>query len=215
MRMPKFKTPNGLKVRLDYLYFFLRLEENAEQCSREDLLNNDKLISAMETIDSTFAIPTMLVQLFSLIAIFVQPNITVFCLYSAFLYIFGYFWRFSRQFFPLSNIIFFFADFYKRTCFDWYLILAVTVFVVKSIYLIVPYVFIRLFSFLFSLVANTIILRHTKNKYGIPFNDTEMCAFRVFHDSEGSDLTMKEYVEEYVFFVKNMYEDFDSTQSIS
>ena len=76
--------------------------------------------------------------------------------------------------------------------------LIVLIFVLNGTYLIVPYLGMRTLLFIFSLAENHVITNITMKKYGIPFNDTEICAFRVFHMLSESNLKLSDYIKLYV-----------------
>lgn len=193
-----FKTPSGLKIRLNHRYFFYQLIKPDRHYTDEEIVNNDTMYNATANIESTFLIPTMLVQVFVLFAIIFNLSIPVFCVSSVALFLFGCIWRCSKQDFLLSTILLFFATLYKILWVAWYIALIVLAFILKSTYLIIPYIAVRCICFVFELLQNVLITNITRKKYGVPFNDTEICAFRLFHRLSKSSLKLSDYIKLYV-----------------
>ena len=193
-----FKTPSGLKIRLNHRYFFCQLTKPDRYYTDEEIVNNDTMYNATANIESMFLIPTMLVQVFALFAIIFNLSIPVFCISSVALFLFGCIWRCSKQDFLLSTILLFFATLYKMLWGAWYIALVILVFTLNCTYLIVPYIAIRFICFVVSLLQNSLISNITHKKYGVPFNDTEICAFRFFHRLSESDLRLSDYIKLYV-----------------
>lgn len=193
-----FKTPSGLKIRLNHRYFFYQLTKLDRYYTDEEIVNNDTMYNATANIETMFLIPKMLVQVFALFAIISKLSIPVFCVSSVVLFLFGCIWRCSKQDFLLSTILLFFATLYKMLWGAWYIALIILVFTLNCTYLIVPYIAIRFICFVVELLQNSLISNITHKKYGIPFNDTEICAFRVFHMLSESNLKLSDYIKLYV-----------------
>lgn len=197
-----FKTPSGLKIRLNHRYFFCQLTKPDRYYTEDEIVNNDTMYNAVANIETMYLIPTMLIQVFSLVALIFHITTPVFCVITALLYAFGCVWRCLKQDFLLSTVLMFFTTLYKMLWWLFYISLVVLVFILSDIHLVIPYILIRITLFIFSMLANHIVLTHTTKKYGMPFNDTEMCAFRVFHLLSESDLKMSDYIRLYVETVK-------------
>ena len=193
-----FKTPSGLKIRLNHRYFFCQLIKPDRYYTDEEIVNNDTMYNAIANIESVFLIPTMLIQVFALFAIIFKLSIPVFCVSSVALFLFGCIWRCSKQDFLLSTILLFFATLYKMLWGAWYITLIVLVFTLNCTYLIIPYIAIRFICFIAEILQNCLISSITHKKYGVPFNDTEICAFRLFHMFSESKLKLSDYIELYV-----------------
>lgn len=193
-----FKTPSGLKIRLNHKYFFCQLTKPDRYYTDEEIINNDTMYNATVNIETMFLIPTMLVQAFALLAVIFHTSIPVFCASTIALYVFGCIWRCSRQDFLLSTILMFFATVYKILRWLWYVALIVLALTFDRTYLTVPYIATRIVCFVIELVQNSLISNITYKKYGVPFNDTEICAFRVFHMLSESDLRFSDYIKCYV-----------------
>lgn len=193
-----FKTPSGLKIRLNYRYFFCQLTKPDRYYTDEEIVNNDTMYNATANIESMFLIPTMLIQVFAIFAMIFNLSVPVFCISSAALFLFGCIWRCSKQDFLLSTILLFFATLYKMLWGAWYIALIVLVFTLNCTHLIIPYIAIRFVCFIAEILQNSLISNITHKKYGVPFNDTEICAFRFFHRLSESNLRLSDYIELYV-----------------
>lgn len=197
-----FKTPSGLKVRLNHRYFYYQLTKDNQYRTNDEIVANDIMYNATANVETMYLIPTMLIQLFSLINLVFQIPTSVFCVGMALLYIFGCIWRCSKQDIILSTVLMFLATVYKNIWWLIYVVLVILTFLLKKTNLIAPYFAMRFALFVFSLVVNHIILNITMKKYGIPFNDTEICAFRVFHLLSKSNLKISDYIGQYVATIK-------------
>lgn len=197
-----FKTPGGLKIRLNHRYFFYQLTKADRYYTNEEIDTNDIMYNAAANIETMYLIPTMLVQAFSLIALVFHVEALSFCIGMALLYAFGCVWRCSKQDLLLSTILMFLTTIYQMTSWLIYIALIVLVFLSDGTNLIIPYLAMRSTLFVLSLIENHIIVSTTMKKYGIPFNDTEICAFRVFHLLSGSDLRLSDYINVYVSTLK-------------
>lgn len=197
-----FKTPNGLKVRLNHRYFFYQLVKADKHYTDEEIINDDTMYNAVANIETMYLIPTMLIQLFSLIAFAFHIETQVFCIGMALLYAFGCVWRCSKQDFILSTILMFFTTLYQMAWWLIYVALILLAVLLNGTSLIIPYFVTRVALFVLSLAGNHVLLNITMKKYGMPFNDTEMCAFRVFHLLSGSDLKMSDYIQQYIKAIK-------------
>ena len=193
-----FRTPSGLKIRLNHRYFFCQLTKPDRYYTDEEIINNDTMYNATANIESMFLIPTMLIQVFALFTIIFNLSIPVFCISSVALFLFGCIWRCSKQDFLLSTILLFFATLYKMLWGALYVALIVLVFVLNCTYLIVPYIATRFICFVIELLQNSLISNITRKKYGVSFNDTEICAFRFFHRLSESSLRISDYIKLYI-----------------
>lgn len=202
-----FKTPSGLKIRLNYRYFFCQLTNVNRYYTDEEIINDDTMYNAIANIETMYLIPTMLIQLFSLIAFAIRIETQAFCLGMVLLYTFGCVWRCSKQDLILSTILMFFTTLYQMAWWLIYVALIILVVLLNSTSLIIPYLVMRFAVFVLSLVENHILVNITMKKYGMPFNDTEMCAFRVFHLLSGSDLKISDYIQLYIDTTKAESED--------
>lgn len=197
-----FKTPSGLKIRLNHKYFFYQLTKSDRYYTDEEIVANDIMYNATTNIETMYLIPTMLIQVFSLIALVFHIETPEFCIGMALLYAFGCVWRCSKQDLLLSTTLMFLSTLYKMIWWLIYTALVVLAFLLSSTHLIIPYIVMRFALFTLSIVGNHILVNTTMKKYGIPFNDTEMCAFRVFHLLSESDLKMPDYIQQYVSTIK-------------
>lgn len=197
-----FKTPSGLKIRLNHRYFFCQLIKPDRYYTDEEIIDNDTMYNAVANIETMYLIPTMLIQLFSLMAFAFHIETQAFCVGMVLLYAFGCVWRCSKQDFILSTILMFFTTLYKMAWWLIYVALILLAVLLNDTSLIIPYFVTRVALFVLSLVGNHVLLNITMKKYGMPFNDTEMCAFRVFHLLSGSDLKMSDYIQQYITAIK-------------
>ena len=193
-----FKTPGGLKIRLNHRYFFYQLVKPDRYYTEEEIVSNDTMYNATSNIESMFIIPTMLIQTFSIFAIIFHMSIPVFCISSFALFLFGCIWRCSKQDLVLSTVLMFLATMYRMFSWLFYIALIVLTFVFGCTYLILPYVIMRIVFFVFEMIENHLVLTITKKKYGFAFGDTEICAFRVFHLLSMSTLKMSDYIRLYI-----------------
>lgn len=197
-----FKTPSGLKIRLNHRYFFCQLIKPDRYYTDEEIIDNDTMYNAVANIETMYLIPTMLIQLFSLMAFAFHIETQAFCVGMVLLYAFGCVWRCSKQDFILSTILMFFTTLYQMAWWIVYIALIAFIFLSGNTYFIVPYIVMRITLFIVSIIENHVILTHTMRKYGMPFNDTEICAFRVFHLLSKRDLKMSDYIWLYVDSIK-------------
>ena len=123
-----FKTPSGLKIRLNHKYFFCQLVNPDRYYTDEEIVYNDTMYNATVNIESMFLIPKMLIQIFALLAIVFNLSIPVFCISSVALFLFGCIWRCSKQDFLLSTILLFFASLYNMLWYVLHIALIVLVF---------------------------------------------------------------------------------------
>lgn len=193
-----FKTPSGLKIRLNHRYFFYQMTKIDKRCTEDEIVNNSLMYNATKRIDSSYIIPITLVQMFTIFAIIFHICIPTFCFVSVGLYVLGCIWRCLIQDILLSNILIFFSSIYKMLWWLFYLALAICFFVFDGVYLIIPYIVTRIVCCVFALLQNNLVSSVTHKKYGLPFNDTEICAFRVFRFLSKSSLKMEDYIRDYV-----------------
>lgn len=193
-----FKTPQGLKIRLNHHYFFCQLVKPERYYTDEEITNNDTMYNATASIETVYLIPNMLIQFFSLFVIIFHFDVFTYCSIGIALYVFGCIWRCSKQDFLISTTLYFIATIYKALYWLCYIALVVLVFVLDCTYLIVPYIIIRLVLFVYGIFQNAVISSITKKKYGVSFNDTEMCAFVVFHLLSQSTDRISDYIQSYV-----------------
>lgn len=201
--MKYFKTPGGLKIRLNHRYFFYQLTNADRYYTDEEIVDNDTMYNAAANIETMFLIPTMLIQIFTVFALAFHINTPVFCAVSAALYVLGCIWRCAKQDFLLSTTLMFLATVYKALWWLVYIALIVLVFTLNGAYIVVPYICMRALLFVLSMVGNHITVTYTMKKYGMPFNDTEICAFRVFHLLTQSELKLSEYIDLYVSVIQD------------
>lgn len=192
-----FKTPAGLKVRLNHRYFFYQLTNADKPCTDEEMVYNDTMYGAVKNIESRFVVPAALLQTFCLFAVIFHMNTFVFCSVSILLYIFGCIWRCLKQDFLLSTLFSFLSLLYIKLWWLCYLAMLILSFVLKSTYLIIPYIAVRIVLCIFVFLQNNLILSESKKKYGTAFNDVELCAFRVFHAASKSNESFSDYIKQY------------------
>lgn len=197
-----FITHHGLKVRLNAGYFYCQLTQSDQPVTEQKLTDNEKMNSAISCVESMFCLPTALVQLFSIFAAIFHFDILVFCGICVALYMFGCLWRCCKQDYVLNFILFLWASAYAYLRYLVYVALIILFFALKSTYLIVPYIVVRAFLALYELFQNRLILSYTRKKYGVPFNDTEICAFRVFKYITKTDGSMTDYIKDYLSTVE-------------
>lgn len=193
-----FKTPSGLKIRLNHRYFFYQLTKSDRYYTDEEIINNDTMYNATVNIETMYLIPTMLIQALALFAIIFRISTPVFCISSVVLFLFGCIWRCSQQDYLLNITLMFLATVYKMLWWLWYVALIILPFTLDCTYLIIPYIITRLICFMIEFVQNKLISNIMYKKYGIPFNDTEICAFRVFHMLSENDLKFSDCIKRYV-----------------
>lgn len=198
-----FLTNKGLKIRLNTEYFYYQLTKSDEPVSQEDLVENEKLSGAVSCIENMFCIPTALVQFFAIISFIFHFDIPLFCGCSIALYAFGCLWRCCKQDYILSNVLFIISFAYNHLRYLVYIALIALCFALKSTYLIVPYLAVRVFLFIFDFIQNMLILSYTRKKYGFAFNDTEICAFRVFKLLTQTGGTFTAYIKDYLSAIKD------------
>lgn len=196
-----FKTPGGLKIRLNHQYFFWQLVKPERYYTDDEIVNNDAMYDATSSIETMYLIPKMLIQFFSIFAVIFHIDAVTFCCVSSLLYIFGCIWRCSKQDFLISVTLHFLATLYKILWLLCGIVLIILTFVLNRTYLIVPYIVIRIILFVYEMLQNHIVLFLTKKKYGVPFNDTEICAFVVFHLLSHSTERLSDYISSYVVAV--------------
>lgn len=193
-----FRTPSGLKIRLDCRYFYLQLTNDFSKFDEKEMLENYTFYNIIGNIESMFLIPITLIQIFSLISVFLKFDIATFLIGMTALYVFGWIYKCTQPFVLLNIVLNIATTTYKKLWWAVYIVLIAFTFINNTLYLIVPYICLRLAFFIIGLLFNRIVLTVTHNKFGVPFNDTEICAFRVFQTMLGSDLKLSKYIEDYV-----------------
>ncbi len=204
-----FKTPSGLKIRLNHRYFFYQLTKTDKCCTDEEIVKNDTMYYATLCIENIFLTPVMLLQVFSLIAAGLRVQTPLFCITSVILYVFGCLWRCSSQQNIPASIFHFFSTLCNSFRWVWYIALIILVFLFDTTYLIIPYFLLRITLYVYSLLQNYVILSITKKQYGVPFNDTEICAFRVFHMLSKSELKISDYIKSYITTIRQTEYEFN------
>ena len=169
----------------------------------DEIVDNDKMYTATANIESLFITPTMLIQVFALFAVIFRISTPAFCVFSFALYAFGCVWRCSNNDPIFGTLLLFLSTLYNMLWWLCYVALIVLTFTLGSTYLILPYIVTRIVCFVFELLQNHFILNYTHKKYGVPFNDTEICAFRVFQVLSGETGKFSDYINAYVSAVNN------------
>lgn len=198
-----FLTPNGLKVRLNCRYFFYQLTKVDRYYTNEEIVDNETMYNAVKTIENLYVTATALIQAFSIVAIFFHIDMRIFCIVMALLYLFGSVLRYSKHLFPLGKVSSYIGAIYKKTWFLFYIALGALFFMLDCKYLIVPYLIMRASIAFFSLNTNQLIALMTKERYGVHFYDTEICAFNVFYNLLHSDKKFSDYIKEYIDYNYN------------
>lgn len=195
-----FKTPAGLKVRLNHRYFFYQLpgKDINKNYTNDEIVDDEAMSCIVSRIELVYLIPTALLQVFTIIALLMHMKASIFCIIASILYLVGMIFRYFKTCYMVTDIMCILANFYRVTWWIFFAIILVLAFVFDSKYLIIPYIAIRIALAIFVFLQNYVILNITQKKFGIPFNDTEMCAFRVFHDALNSEEKMFDYINRYV-----------------
>lgn len=198
-----FLTPGGLKIRLNPGYFFYQLVGENRYYTDEEMVNNDTMYNATLNIESMFTLPTTLIQVFSLFAVIFKFDILTFFGVSIALYILGCICRCINpgKCVTPNGIIILFSSLYIKLWLLFYIAIIVLIYVLSSTYLIFPYVIMRLAVFLISLFFNYLSISISEKKFGMPFNDTEICAFSVFRVLLKSKESLSDYITNYVLFL--------------
>lgn len=199
-----FNTPLGLKIKLNYQYFFCHIVKPDRFYRKYETLTNDKMFNALSNIDTLFLTPTALVQFFSIAAVFMHLSIQRFIVIFFVLYMFGCLWRCAAQDLLLSTVLLFLSTVYKAIHLIVYAALIVSVFICGATYLILPYLSLCIVTKLFSLLLNQIIKSITKKRYGVAFNDAELCAFAVLHIYSDSGIRLSDEIQVYLSVIQNL-----------
>lgn len=169
-----FKTPHGLKIRLDPLYFLNQLVPESKYIT-DEVLPDEVKEKAIETIESAgsitetiFQTPATLVQLLTIYAIIVHMSIPAYIAGSIAFHIFGLIWRCTRRDFLLNTLLFYIGTAFGAGWGLIYVILIALAIYCHSIYLIIPFIGVAVLRSLISLVANGITLSVTKKKVRVP-----------------------------------------------
>ena len=199
-----FTTPHRLKIRLNPRYFFaLFMQKNNADinntcCSIDDMINDEHMYSCVSMIEVMFQIPAALIFFFTMVSCFVRINAYQFFLIAILLYILGSVWRFIKQDIIISAVFTFLATIYNHIGVIPYVILAITFLATKNLNIFIWFVAVKILCAIFSLIINRLIASYTCKKFGFPFNDTEICAFRVFHHMLVRDDSLNDFIREYL-----------------
>lgn len=193
-----FMTPKGLKIRLNYRYLFCRLLKPDRHYTETEITENATMQNAVSNTECLFLLPTALIQIFTIIALMTNISISTYCIATLALFLFGSLWRNIRQDFLISTTLLLFSTLYNALWWLVYSVLIVVVFVYEKMYMVLPYLIMRVSLFVISLILNHITVKLTMKKYGVPFNDSEICAFVVFHTLSGSDEPVSSFIADYV-----------------
>lgn len=201
-----FKTPSALIVRLNPEYFFGPLFNN--HSDEETKFSNTMLYSSALKlnnvmygrtliIENLFLIPAALTQFFTLCSVIFRLNTYVFCYVFLALYALGCVLRLTKPNL-LSFGLMYLSSVNNLTWWLWYPLIIIFLFINKSFYLIVPFLIMKLTTYILSLLQNGIVQSISLKKYGIPFNDVEICALNVFNFYLNDNEDLSDYIKDYV-----------------
>lgn len=195
-----FKTPAGLKVRLNHRYFFYQLpgKDINKNYTNDEIVDDEAMSCIVSRIELVYLIPVALLQIFTIIALLMHVKVGTFCIIASMLYLIGMMFRCFKNCYVLTDVMCVLTNFYRVTWWIFFVAILALAFVFDGKYLIVPYIAIRAVLAIFVFLQNYVILNITQKKFGVPFNDTEVCAFRVFHDTLNSEEKMSDYIKRYV-----------------
>ena len=198
-----FTTPHGLRVRLDQQYFFCQLAEyriakDSTLCDTDGEIVYSDWLFANRIIEYLFAAPSMLLWISAVLSVVWHLRVFDFCVFSTAAYALGCFWKLINSFSLTDLIPYAISRVYVSLSFVPLIVLAVLFFTLDGVYLIVPYIVMRLVLGAISLMINSVVSSLAYRKYGVPFNDTEILALGVFHHLTHSHEKFDNYVGEYV-----------------
>lgn len=171
-----FLTPSGLKVRLDLSYFILMATR----------LNDSTVENMVCAVEQKYLCPTALKWFAALVILLLCPQVStvVFITIISALYLLGCAIRlvkpFSLVFNGIVHILYFSYSLLNLLFFIPHLIIII-VGVWRNIHLLIAFYIASTVLGIVTLGINQFVLYYTNKKYGIPLNDTELCAFSVFY----------------------------------
>ena len=179
-----FKTPSGLKVRLDSRYMMNLIKDEHKQYSFDDAVKDTDMNNCVYTIEEVYATPLIFVFIYSIIVTIFFNGISpvVHCLCGIAIYFLAYILA-LLPFNRFTNILSIPARmFLIIPCFSIIKTLAVVVVAIlcKHPMFIVYYIIISASDLILDTFFNHLVLNYTKKKYGYAFGDTEVCAMRIF-----------------------------------
>lgn len=205
-----FITPNGLKVRLDLSYFMAIICGEQKQYSTDEQLNNSILCNMVLVVEQRFCIPAVLKWFFTIAALILMPpkSIIPYCIGCTALYLFGMLWRVIHPDIILNfliNIMTVIYSFLNKVWFIPYITILIVGIIFKNIPILISFFVLSGVLSAISMLINIAVQNHTHRKYGIPFNDTELCAFRVFYTLLQEGGGMEKFIEKYCEFEEAIY----------
>ncbi len=200
--MDSFFTPGGLKIRLNLEYFYSLVADTTNFYTDNDIINNGTIANCRSAIESIYTLPTVFIQIYTLIAVISHTNIFQYCIIVSALYFFGCIWRCTQPIAFITGCLGFISSIYRKLSLLFYIGLIVLFFSLDCKYLIIPYIGFRFASFIFSLLLSHITMLITKRKYGEAFGDEEICAFRTFHIYTNSPVNLTTFIYNYITHCK-------------
>lgn len=190
-----FFTPKGLKIRLNALFFIQELSNNNNM--------NEQSVSAIPTaVEILWQIPAALKYFFTIICLLLVPEVTIvnYCIIVSLLTLFGC----VRRLIPPTSVIGLLFKLvgavYSYIAFIWfipYLSIAIVAIFMDNVNLAIAFAVVSVVIDLVNIIVNYFILNATKKKYGVCFNDTEVCAFAALYEyleqKGGLDAFIKRY----------------------
>ena len=197
--MENFKTPHGLKIRLNPKYFYRLFTGETNNITEEKMVSHDKMYAAVASIEVMFQLTSALIFYYTVVACFYKAPLTTYSTISSLLFIFGNVLRYIKPPLLLSTILYFVVEIYNRIWFLPYLILAVVFIATKSLELFLCFIVIKIVGFVFEWIFDMFLRRYSMEKYKMPFGDTEYCAFRMFHHFLISEQKFSEFIKQYCY----------------
>lgn len=201
-----FKTPRDLKVRLTPQPFMRMINGDMDkELSVDEILNTVDTSDALTGIDAMFTLTLSLSWYWLLLCVAFYRNVGVIIFSSVFvaLSLLGT----VLAILPFNHLLSSIAIIIQLPYVICHKIIRLMLFV------LLIFVFHRYNLLLYSAVAyiirfivdslvNIIIRAFTKNKYEFAYNDTEICAFRVFYSYANKDLLSNMNINSFYDFVK-------------
>ena len=198
-----FYTTHGLKIRLDLSYFLSLMIDN-----RTGNLDDSDIPTMLQTIENWWQIPVTLKYFSTLIC-------TVFISNIAFPYYFGIVLllsvigiglRVDKPLPVIGTMLKFIGIAYSCLSFMWFipfLSIAILTICMNKLYMLIGYLIISIVIFLIENIENMATLKKTEKKYGIAFNDTEVCAFAALYDYLNQKCGLKNFITQYCSYISD------------
>ena len=201
-----FKTPRNLKVRLNPQPFMRIITGDMDkELSVDEILNTVNTSDALTGIDAMFTLTLSLSWYWLLLCIAFYRNVGAIMFISIFvaLSLLGT----ALAILPFNRLLSSIAIIIQLPYIICpkiirLLIFVLLIFVFRSYNLLLYSVIAYIIRFFVDSLANVIIRAFTKNKYEFAYNDTEICAFRVFYSYANKDLLNNMNINSFYDFVK-------------